>query len=103
MREEDFLEFVRKIYDSGFTTEKQQIAAILEFSRLVEHPSGYDLIYYPEEGKDGPENVVLEVKTGVPLMVNPVSKINKSYPLLVLPANRGPSLFSFPFLFPPQA
>ncbi|MBB4059445.1 MULTISPECIES: bacteriocin immunity protein [Pseudomonas] len=62
MREEDFLEFVRKIYDSGFTTEKQQIAAILEFSRLVEHPSGYDLIYYPEEGKDGPENVVLEVK-----------------------------------------
>ncbi|WP_324187884.1 bacteriocin immunity protein [Pseudomonas neuropathica] len=47
MREEDFLEFVKKIYNSGFATEKQQITAILEFSRLVEHPSGHDLIYYP--------------------------------------------------------
>ncbi|WP_327209430.1 bacteriocin immunity protein [Pseudomonas fluorescens] len=62
MSEKSFLEFVRKIYNSGFRTEKQQILAILEFKRLVEHPSGSDLIYYPEEGKDGPENVVLEVK-----------------------------------------
>lgn len=62
MSEESFLEFVRKIYKSGFRTEKQQISAILEFKRLVEHPSGSDLIYYPEEGKDGPEKVVVEVK-----------------------------------------
>ncbi|PKA67951.1 colicin immunity protein/pyocin immunity protein [Pseudomonas baetica] len=62
MSEKSFLEFVRKIYNSGFRTEKQQIAAILEFKRLVEHPSGSDLIYYPEEGKDGPEEVVIEVK-----------------------------------------
>lgn len=60
--EESFLEFVRKIYSSGFATEKQKIAAILEFKRLVEHPSGSDLLYYPEEGKDGPEKVVIEVK-----------------------------------------
>ena len=34
MSEKSFLEFVRKIYNSGFRTEKQQILAILEFKRL---------------------------------------------------------------------
>jgi hypothetical protein len=62
MSEESFLEFVRKIYNSEFRTERQQIAAILEFQQLAEHPSGSDLIYYPKEGKDGPEKVVIEVK-----------------------------------------
>ncbi|WP_434703844.1 bacteriocin immunity protein [Pseudomonas sp. Z1-12] len=29
---------------------------------ISEHPSGSDLLYYPEAGKSGPEAVVKEVK-----------------------------------------
>ncbi|UWF50388.1 bacteriocin immunity protein [Pseudomonas sp. N3-W] len=63
MSEEEFLEFVRKIYQSEYVTEEQQIDAVLEFRRLSEHPSGSDLLYFPDPGKDGPEAVVAEVKS----------------------------------------
>ena len=38
------------------------IDAILKFEALTEHPSGSDLIFYPDPEKDGPEFVVKEVK-----------------------------------------
>ncbi|MGV3345564.1 bacteriocin immunity protein [Enterobacteriaceae bacterium LUAb1] len=61
--EEEFLDFVRKLFDVSNTTEAEDIKNILEFKRLIEHPDGSDLIYYPREGReDSPEGVVQEVK-----------------------------------------
>ncbi|WP_434709122.1 bacteriocin immunity protein [Pseudomonas sp. R1-1] len=61
--EEDFLLFVKKIYNSSYSTEEQQIEAVFEFERLTQHPDGSDLIYYPRDGReDSPEGVVKEVK-----------------------------------------
>ncbi|HGW3588826.1 TPA: bacteriocin immunity protein [Serratia marcescens] len=61
--EAEFLNFVKKIFDVQNTTEEEDIRNILEFKRLCEHPSGSDLIYYPDENReDSPEGVVKEVK-----------------------------------------
>lgn len=61
--EEEFLDFVRKIFYVDNTTEAEDIQNILEFKRLTEHPDGSDLIYYPREDReDSPEGVVQEVK-----------------------------------------
>ncbi|WEF10964.1 bacteriocin immunity protein [Pectobacterium actinidiae] len=61
--ENEFLDFVRKIFYVDNTTEAEDIKNILEFKRLTEHPDGSDLIYYPREGReDSPEGVVQEVK-----------------------------------------
>ncbi|MGV8268283.1 pyocin-S1/S2 immunity protein, partial [Pseudomonas aeruginosa] len=39
------------------------IQAVLEFKKLTEHPSGSDLLYYPNENReDSPAGVVKEVK-----------------------------------------
>lgn len=62
MAEDEFLGFVRKIYQSEYATDKDQVAAVMEFERLSEHPAGSDLLYYPDPGKSGPEAVVLEIK-----------------------------------------
>ncbi|MGI4840754.1 MAG: bacteriocin immunity protein [Janthinobacterium lividum] len=62
MSEAEFLIFVKKIYNDEYETEEGHIDAILKFERLVEHPSGSDLLFYPEPGKSGPEAVVKEVK-----------------------------------------
>jgi hypothetical protein len=62
MTELEFLNFVKKVYHDEYATEKEHTAAILEFKRLSEHPAGSDLLYYPEEGKIGPEAAVQEVK-----------------------------------------
>ncbi len=46
--------------------------------KITEHPSGSDLIYYPEDGADdSPEGILELVKNGELKMVSPVSKINK--------------------------
>lgn len=64
--EEEFLELTRNIYShnkSFFPTEESHINAVLEFKRLTGHPSGSDLIYYPDESReDSPEGIVKEVK-----------------------------------------
>ncbi|MCY1405080.1 Colicin-E2 immunity protein [compost metagenome] len=62
MSELEFLTFVKKVYHDEYATEKEHIAAVFEFERLTEHPDGSDLLFYPEEGKDGPEAVVQEIK-----------------------------------------
>jgi hypothetical protein len=60
--EAEFLKFVTKIYNDEYATEDEHIKSVLEFERLSEHPSGSDLLYYPEAGKSGPEAIVKEVK-----------------------------------------
>ncbi|WP_236192238.1 bacteriocin immunity protein [Pseudomonas glycinae] len=60
--ESDFLKFVTRVYNDDFDTEEEHVDAILEFKFLSEHPSGSDLIFYPEPGKGGPAAVVAEVK-----------------------------------------
>ncbi|POT54949.1 bacteriocin immunity protein [Citrobacter amalonaticus] len=60
--EAEFLSFVEDICNDTYPSEKAHMAAVAEFERLSEHPSGSDLIYYPEEGKGGPIAVVQEIK-----------------------------------------
>ena len=62
MSEAEFLIFVTKVYKNEYASEDEHIDAILEFKRLSEHPSGSDLLYYPDPGKGGPEAIVKEVK-----------------------------------------
>ncbi len=63
MLEAEFLSLVTKVHNDEYATEEEHIDAILEFKALAEHPSGSDLLFYPEAGKSGPEAVVAEVKT----------------------------------------
>lgn len=61
--ESEFLDLVRKICNAEGPTEEDDNRRVREFRRLSEHPSGSDLIFYPEEGKDdSPESIVQEVK-----------------------------------------
>ncbi|WP_110639177.1 bacteriocin immunity protein [Pseudomonas sp. CC120222-01a] len=60
--EEEFLSFVRKIYAVDYPTDEAHRGAVQEFKRISEHPAGSDLLFYPEEGKDSPEQIVAEVK-----------------------------------------
>ncbi|MGK4329386.1 bacteriocin immunity protein [Lonsdalea quercina] len=61
--EKEFLEFVHKIFNVDGTTEKEDVANVLEFKRLTEHPDGSDLIYYPpDDREDSPKGVVQAVK-----------------------------------------
>lgn len=57
------LTFVRYVFDAENTTEEEDVELIFEFERLSEHPSGSDLIYYPNKNRpDPPEGIVQEVK-----------------------------------------
>lgn len=61
--ENEFLGLVRKICNAEGETEQEDVENILEFVRLCEHPSGSDLIFYPEDGQDdSPEGIVQQVK-----------------------------------------
>ena len=62
MSEAEFLSFVTKVYNDEYATEDEHVDAILEFKTLAEHPSGSDLLFYPEAGKSGPLAIVAEVK-----------------------------------------
>lgn len=61
--EREFLELVRAIFNGAEKTEEDNIKDVIEFERVSEHPSGSDLMYYPENDADlTPESVVQEVK-----------------------------------------
>ena len=61
--ESEFLDLVRKICRAEGPTEEDDNRLVREFRRIAEHPSGSDLIFYPEDGKDdSPEGIVQEVK-----------------------------------------
>ncbi|WP_324663290.1 bacteriocin immunity protein [Enterobacter bugandensis] len=60
--ENEFLEFVRKLFNVADTSESEDIKNILEFKRLTKHPDGSDLIFYPRDDReDSPEGVVQEI------------------------------------------
>ena len=59
----EFLVFVKKLFNVQNTTEEEDVKNIIEFTRLCEHPSGTDLIYYSDDSReDSPEGVVKEIK-----------------------------------------
>lgn len=61
--ESEFLRFVKRICDSEYATEKDQVDAVLEFEVLTEHPDGSDLIYYaPSDAESTPEVITRKVK-----------------------------------------
>lgn len=60
--EKEFFEFVKGIYNDIYPTEESHINAVMDFERLSEHPASSDLLYYPENGKSGPDAVVKEIK-----------------------------------------
>ncbi len=61
--EAEFQEFVQKICRAEGATEKADDKLVAEFEKLSEHPSGSDLIYYPDDSReDSPEGIVKEVK-----------------------------------------
>ncbi|QZN94052.1 bacteriocin immunity protein [Symbiopectobacterium purcellii] len=60
--EKEFLDFVTQIYSAEYSTEEAHAIALDEFERISEHPFGSDLLYYPEAGKQGPLEVVKEIK-----------------------------------------
>ncbi|CNL05395.1 bacteriocin immunity protein [Yersinia vastinensis] len=61
--ESEFLAFVRTFFNVESSSEEEDIKNLLEFKRLCEHPSGSDLLYYPDDNReDSPEGVVDEIK-----------------------------------------
>ena len=62
--EKDFLLLLRKICNSEYPTEREQIEAVLLFEELTEHPDGSDLIYYADTDEDAtPEAIVEKIKS----------------------------------------
>ncbi|MFK0313572.1 bacteriocin immunity protein [Pseudomonas sp. NPDC090233] len=62
--EAEFLEFILSITDpTDDVSEKELDSRILDFREISEHPSGSDLIYWPEaDGLDTPEEILRIVK-----------------------------------------
>lgn len=48
--EREFLDLVRKICRAEGPTEEDDNRLVRKFRRLAEHPSGSDLIFYPDDG-----------------------------------------------------
>lgn len=60
--EGEFIALLRAI-TAGEGTEKEVDQLVFHFERLSEHPSGSDLIFYPEDGADdSPEGITETVK-----------------------------------------
>lgn len=61
--EAEFLALVSSICKDTYETEQEHIDAVLFFEQVSEHPSGSDLLYYPEPGADNsPSGIVKAVK-----------------------------------------
>ncbi|CNI17577.1 colicin immunity protein [Yersinia aldovae] len=61
--ESEFLEFIKGIYEVNTDSESLHSSWVTHFAKIVEHPSGSDLIYYPEDGvDDSPEGILAEIK-----------------------------------------
>lgn len=62
--EAEFLDFIISITDPAHETSERELDARIEkFNELSEHPSGSDLIYWPEaDGLDTPDEILRLVK-----------------------------------------
>lgn len=59
--ENEFIALLRTII-AGEGTEKEVDQLVFHFERVSEHPSGSDLIFYPEEGADdSPEGITTTI------------------------------------------
>lgn len=60
--EAEFLDFLRLIDEKNESGEEQELDALLEqFEALTEHPSGTDLLYWPETDAQGEIEQVLRI------------------------------------------
>jgi hypothetical protein len=61
--ESEFLKLLQTICDAEAETEEEHSTLIDQFEKITEHPSGSDLIYFPEDGEDdSPEGILKTVK-----------------------------------------
>ena len=60
--EEEFLTLITKIFDAE-GSEKEINQLVISFSKVVQHPEGSDLIFYPPDDRDdSPMGVINELK-----------------------------------------
>lgn len=59
---EEFLEFIEFLGTAPGETEAENSRWNRKFESLAQHPSGTDLLFYPEPGKESDEAVVAEVE-----------------------------------------
>ncbi|PJG62011.1 bacteriocin immunity protein [Yersinia kristensenii] len=61
--EAEFLELIRDICEVNTDSESLHSSWVKHFTKVIEHPNGADLIYYPEDGADdSPEGILKLVK-----------------------------------------
>lgn len=61
--ESEFLKLLTIICNADTASEEEQIKFVTHFEKVTEHPSGSDLIYYPEDGADdSPVGILKAVK-----------------------------------------
>lgn len=59
--ESEFLNFLTIICNADTANEEEQIKLVTHFEKVTEHPSGSDLIYYPEDGADDSPVGILKI------------------------------------------
>jgi len=60
--ESEFIEFLQEIYRANAEEPDEILAPLLRhFSTVTEHPSGTDLIYWPESDDQGELEAVLDI------------------------------------------
>ncbi|MDZ5604194.1 bacteriocin immunity protein [Pseudomonas sp. RP23018S] len=60
--EDDFDENDQAALDAIDAYEAEQDRLVDHFRTITEHPSGSDLIFYPEPGAEGPDGIISEIK-----------------------------------------
>ncbi|MBU3057302.1 MAG: bacteriocin immunity protein [Pseudomonas indica] len=61
--EGEFLELLRKIFNAEYPTANEYDEAVDHVVKLIGHPTGTDIIFYPSsEAEDSPEGVLKVVK-----------------------------------------
>lgn len=62
--ESEFIDFIRSIFDLDKIKSEEELDKLVSlFDKIIEHPSGADLIYWPEaKGLDTPEQIVRIIK-----------------------------------------
>lgn len=61
--ESEFLDLIRNICDANTESEALHNIWVRNFTKVIEHPDGSDLIYYPDAGADeSPEGILKTVK-----------------------------------------
>lgn len=74
--ETEFLELLKSIFRENRAPTDVLLDVLLNhYRQVVEHPSGTDLIYYPETGDCTPESLLYELKSWLAINNKPGFKI----------------------------